>query len=218
MKTALIISGGEFNTYVPNMEYDLIIACDKGLEYAHELKITPDIILGDFDSMDQTKARDLNGQLSSNGNFVEVVTFPVEKDDTDTMLAIKHAISLGYQHMVIICALGGRTDHLMANIQSLNFAANHNVLCEIYSSNERLVAYQGPCEIAITRRKDYSLSLYALSEEVNGLTLRGTKYDVSDIMLTNSFPLAYGNSILDSYALIKFDHGTLLIIESLIIK
>ena len=214
MKTALIISGGEFNTYVPNMEYDLIIACDKGLEYAHELKITPDIVLGDFDSMDSFEAKTIISQMSFGDHDIEVLTFPIEKDDTDTMLAIKHAISLGCVHIVVVCALGGRTDHLVANIQALHYAAIDNTLCEIYSSKEHLIAYRGPCEIEIPFKEGYSLSLYALSDQVNGLTISGTKYEVSNVMLTNSFPLAYGNSILGSYAQVKFDCGILLIIES----
>ena len=84
MNTCLIISGGEFAPLPLDLKYDYVIACDHGYDYAIRLGITPDLIIGDFDSCD-TDVTSINE--------IPVETFPVAKDDTDTMLAVKCAIS-----------------------------------------------------------------------------------------------------------------------------
>lgn len=221
MKTALIISGGEFDTFYPSIEYDLIIACDKGYEYAKELKITPDVILGDFDSINPDNIPRDEANLNSytladtSSSKPVIIKYPVEKDDTDTLLAIKYAIKNNCTHIIIICALGGRIDHTMANIQSLHYAATKNVLCEIYSSKEHLYTKKGPATFSISSKPSFSLSLYSLTDICKGLTIKGAKYEVNEYTLTNFFPIAYGNTINDT-AVISIREGILLIVESIV--
>ncbi|MBP5453453.1 MAG: thiamine diphosphokinase, partial [Lachnospiraceae bacterium] len=97
MKNCLIISGGEFNSLPSDFEYDYCIACDHGFDHAKKLGIKPDLLIGDFDSLESIK---------DDFKDVPVQSFDTRKDDTDTMLAIKHALSLGYKHIVLTCALG----------------------------------------------------------------------------------------------------------------
>jgi len=207
MKKALIISGGEFHNFTSSIEYDIVIACDKGYEYAQKLKITPDIVLGDFDSVDA----DALVHISSD---IPVYTHPVEKDDTDTMLSIKKAIELGCNEITIICALGNRLDHTIANIQSVHYAANAGISCEIISYREYLKAYKGPSNIAIEPREGYSLSLFSLTDSCKDLSISGAKYNADSICLKNSFPLGLGNSFRENTVNIKFSEGILLISQS----
>lgn len=209
MKRTLIITGGEFCDYIPDDEYDLIIACDKGYEYANQLNIEPDIIIGDFDSADESKARGLTKALKT-----EILTYPVEKDDTDTMLAIKEAIKRGTTSITIVCALGNRLDHTIANVQSIHYAVLRGVMCELVSKNERLAGYAGPATFEISKKNQYSLSLFALSDECTGVSISGAKYCVDDVKLTNSFPLGLGNQIKDDKAIISIKTGEILVVES----
>ena len=151
MKKCLIISGGDYCSLPDQIEYEYVIACDKGVEYASKLGVEPDFILGDFDSY--------NGTI--NLQSANVQSFPIQKDDSDTMLGIKHALSLGYTHITIVCALGGRMDHTLANIQSMNYVAAHGGICEIISDSEHLVSFTGPV-IEIPCKAGYSLSLFVL--------------------------------------------------------
>lgn len=207
MKTALIISGGDFCHLPKETEYDYVIACDSGAEYALKLGITPDIIMGDFDSF--------KGDIHSRFKEIPIETFPVMKDDTDTMLAIKHALVKGYSHILITCALGGRMDHLLSNIQSLAYIAEKGGSGEIISESDHLrtvSANEGT--ITLSKHEGYSLSLYSLSDKCTGLTIKGALYNVEDIELTNTFPLGHGNSFVNDTVEITIKSGILLIAES----
>ena len=105
-KNCLIIAGGEFAP-VDKTEYDYVIACDKGYKYALDMGIVPDVIVGDFDSLDM--------EVNTN---IPIIKLPKVKDDTDTLYAIKYAIDKGYKDITVCCAFGGRFDHSIANIQA----------------------------------------------------------------------------------------------------
>lgn len=204
MNTALIISGGEYDSSLPTIKYDYVIACDKGYKYALSLGITPDIVIGDFDSMPSS-------DISSN---IPVLTHPVRKDDTDTMLAIKHALKHGYSNIHIICGLGNRLDHTYANIQSMHYVATHGGMCEMSSSREYLrTIIPSDGLVRINALDGFSLSLFALTDNVREVSINGTAYDcVTD--LNNHFPLGLGNHFVSNYAEISIKEGALLVVLS----
>lgn len=204
MKTALIISGGEFSELPFDLQYDICIACDKGYRYAREMGIVPDIILGDFDSLEKPKE----------DNEIPVITYPVEKDDTDTMLAIKKALELGYKNITISCALGQRLDHTFANIQSAGYVASKGGTCEIISEKEYIRTLVGGESINIPKKDNHSLSLFALSDKCDGLTISGAKYNVDNVTLSNTFPLGCSNAWKNDEVTISLVHGILIIVES----
>lgn len=229
MKTALIISGGEYSPVDAGLSYDYAIACDKGVIYAEKMGITPDIIMGDFDSY--------TGNIPECFNGIEVERHPVMKDDTDTMLAIKHAFNKGYDHIVIACALGGQMDHTIANIQSLAYIAEHGGVGEIVSEKDHIMTLSvgtdfksktvsettGTVNTSVVsdgglamlrRREGFSLSLFSLTDKCEGLSIKGAKYNADNITLTNTFPLGHGNSFVDDEVKISIQSGILLIVES----
>lgn len=208
MKTCLIISGGEFCSLPENLKYEYCIACDKGYEYSVKLGIKPDIVLGDFDSYE--------GVITEDIGDIPIDFHPVEKDDTDTMLAIKHAIGKGYKHLVIICALGGRVDHMLANIQSMTYASSHGCICEIYSDKEYLRTFSSLLEtsISLPAIEGVSLSLFSLTDICDNLTISGAKYNIENHRITNDFPLCFGNTWQESEVRISLGEGILLIVES----
>lgn len=176
-----IISGGEFAPLDGIEHAACVIACDRGYEYAARCGIKPDLLLGDFDSY--------TGALPAG---VEVLRLPVEKDDTDTMSAVRRALALGYGDIRVYCALGGRLDHLYANIQSAAFAVRHGARAELIGRDAHIYVFTGGT-LSLPPRAGWSLSLFAISDECRGVAVRGTKYTLSDAVVTNSFPIGTSN-------------------------
>ena len=195
----LIISGGEFEKIKLHEKYNLIIACDKGYQYAKKLNINPDIIIGDFDSSKMPK---------TGANIIAVDSV---KDDTDTSLAIKYALRNGYKDIDIICALGGRVDHSLANIAIMKYIVEHGGFARIISKHAILMSV-GKGKIRIKKDKSEYLSILALSEKVKIDYIKGTKYDKKNVVLKNSFPLGVSNEFKSGYAEIMIARGIALII------
>lgn len=207
MKTALIITGGDFSPLPNSIKYDIIIACDKGVLYCQKMDLIPDIIVGDFDSLDVAP--------SCIFPQAQILRFPVEKDDTDTMLAIKYALENGYMHIIIGCALGNRMDHLISNVQSLHYVSNRKGIAEIYSETEHLRTFSSfERSLSVKKKTGYSLSVFSFSDTSNGVSISGTKYTADNIALSSDFPLGHGNHIESNEAIITVKEGTLIIIES----
>lgn len=204
MRTCLIISGGDFSSVPEDIHYDHVIACDRGYLYAEMLGIKPDIMIADFDSLDRNLMA---------GDDVPVKEFPVRKDDTDTMLAIKHALSEGYDHIIICCALGGRLDHTIANIQGMAYAAVNKAQCEIVSDDEHLMTFTGG-KITLPKKEGFSFSVFSLSEECHDVSIRGSAYDCEGVTLTNSFPLGISNKWEEDDITLEMSSGIALIVES----
>ena len=116
MASCIIFGAADFTQLIePVTPEDYIIAADGGLRHTQALGLTPQEILGDFDSL---------GYIPQGATV-----YPVEKDDTDTMLAIKRGLALGYRRFLLYGGMGGRRlDHTMANFQALAYLAAHNAL------------------------------------------------------------------------------------------
>ena len=197
-KSCLIISGGEFSKVKLSNKYDLIIACDKGYTYAKKLNLKPDIVVGDFDSSKMPK------------DFVSVIAVSPEKDDTDTGLAIKYALRNGFKEIDIICALGKRIDHTLANISLLKFIAEKKAKAKIlFSNGELFIANKGA--LNIKQRKDCYLSIFSLTDKSRIAYIKGAKYNVKNIVLKNSFPLGISNEFKNKIVSVKIETGVLLI-------
>lgn len=187
--------------FSPTQE-DFIICCDAGYTAAKRRGITPDLLIGDFDSY-----------LEPLPNTIETVRFPVEKDDTDSMLALREGLKRGYRQFVILFALGGRLDHTIANLQSLAFL-------EEYEANGMII---GPCDtvrflrngtLRIPRRDGYTLSIFAFGGNAIGVNLKGMQYPLNDATVTGAFPIGLGNHIIDPAGSISVARGALLVVES----
>ena len=199
MKRCLIIAGGEYTSIGPLREGDFVIACDRGYAYALREGITPDLVIGDFDSY--------SGALPEG---IPVERLPVEKDDTDTMHAVKYAIAHGFEEIRLCCALGGSLDHLLANIQTLHFAANAHLAATAGDARTEIAVY-GPGNYHIPERAGWYLSVFALTDAVTGLTIRGTKYTLENADMSSGFPIGVSNEFLGD-AEITFASGVVAVL------
>lgn len=203
MKECWIFGSGEITDYsaynVPADAY--IIAADGGYSHVKRLGLVPDLLLGDFDS--------LTDEMPKN---CRIMTVPAEKDDTDMMLAVKTALNEGYENMILCGGLGGRLDHTIANIQTLEYIAKHKVNGMIYSERNTILLQQKGCR-SYKKQEGVYFSLFALTETAE-VTTRGTKYNLTDYKLTRDFPLGVSNEIVEEYADVEVKSGILLVLFS----
>ena len=200
-KFCAIISGGDFAPLKDIERADYVIACDRGYEYAKRDGVKPDLILGDFDSY--------GGALPGD---VEIIRYPEVKDDTDTVAAVKLALDKEYSEIAIYCALGGRLDHLMANIQSAVFAADKGARVHFVDPDDEIFVI-GAGKMALPKRNDCFLSLFALTDACEGVSVKGAKYELEGATLRNTFPLGVSNEWVDDVQL-EFEKGIMMVIIS----
>ena len=186
-----------------------IIVCDRGLEALYQLKIIPNHVVGDFDSVSPNV-------LTFYQNKPQVVfhTYNAEKDNTDTDIALKLAIKLKSSEITILGALGKRMDHAIANIHILKDALEAEIPCQILDENNRI--YLINKESTLNKDKIYGkyISLIPLTSVVEGLTLTGFKYPLNNYDLPVGTSLGISNEIIEDTAHIKMEKGILIVIES----
>ena len=203
--TSCIIFSGSPECSLPSgldIREAFVIACDSGYLHAIGAGVWPQLVVGDFDSY--------GGEIYGRP---EIIKAPPEKDDTDTLMAVKEAIARGYTDITILGAMGGCTDHEYANIQLCSYCAERNVNCRISDAFQELfVIKDGAANVL---RRDYSrISVFALDEKVCGVTLKGLKYELDNEVLLREFPRGVSNEFSRDEAYISVDRGMLLIILS----
>lgn len=175
MEKALIITGGYINferICIDPQNFDMIIAADSGYISAEKLNIVPDIIVGDFDSAPKPK---LNAQI---------LTMPAEKDDTDTMLACNIAIERGAKNILILGGTGGRADHFLSNVFSLETFCDRNIKAKLTDGENTITVLKD--ETVVLKNSSGYFSLFSLGECI--VTLSGCKYPLNEYILTRANP------------------------------
>ncbi|MFV0465112.1 MAG: thiamine diphosphokinase [Lachnospiraceae bacterium] len=186
-----------------------LIAADSGLETFHIAKIMPDVIIGDFDSVEQSILNEY-----TNEERVKQIRLNQEKDETDTESAVELAISYGCEDIILLGATGTRIDHLLGNIHLLGIGLDRDVSLCMMDQNNRVRLINRP--ITLKRAEQYGtfVSLIPFHGDVTGVTLKGMKYPLYQAELNYYRSLGISNEIVEEEAEISFEHGTLLVIES----
>lgn len=210
----LIIGGGNVNDeliceQIKEGGYDLIIAADAGMEVLYRHHLTPDIIVGDFDSV----GKEALSYFKQNER-VEMIELSPIKDDTDTEYAIRDAISRGMTKLVIFGATGKRIDHVLGNIALLGIGIENDVEILIYDEHNRIRLVKD-C-LTIPKKEQYGnfVSILPYGACTKGVTLTGFKYNLSESNLGGFNTLGISNQIEDEEAVIQVKEGILLVIES----
>ena len=134
----MIVSGGELEkefvlSVLKESDVNCIIAVDRGMEFLYENKIDPSYIVGDFDSVKEEVARYYRDETT-----VPIRQYDPEKDASDTEIAVRFAVTLGCQELLILGATGGRIDHLWANIQTLVIPFRAGIDARILDSGNQI--------------------------------------------------------------------------------
>ena len=204
MPRCIVVCAGEYGSVDFHLEKDdYVICCDGGLSAAGKMGIKADLLMGDLDS--------LEGPIP---NGLEVLRFPAKKDDTDSMLAIKEGLRLGFSDFLLLFSLGGRLDHTIANIQTLMFLKERGATARLIGPNDDIQILTEGSSLRLNRKKGYTLSVFAYGGGAKGVCLTGVEYPLKDAVLENAFPLGVGNHIVETTADISVKEGNLLIIQS----
>ncbi|MDE6951092.1 MAG: thiamine diphosphokinase [Lachnospiraceae bacterium] len=177
---------------------DLVIAADAGLRRIEEKGIKPDLIAGDFDTL----------QYIPQGE--NVLRMPPEKDDTDTAVALKEGIRAGYTTFHIYCGTGGRIDHTIANLQLLAYLSARGMRGFLFDKDSVFTVFENT-GLAFDKIEDGYVSVFSWSERSTGVYLENLKYELHDAVLTNSFPLGVSNEFIGKKSRITVECGTLLV-------
>lgn len=182
---------------------DLCIAADGGLDYLIKIGITPDIVMGDMDSLKAEESLD----------FLCVKKLPVEKDDTDMLAAIKDGLALGYEQFELYGALGGRLDHTLANIQCLLYLLNRGAKGVIYGDDVvvRLIKNESLSFMAEYAGSGKRVSVFAFGGDAYGVSEKGLKYSLDHVTVRQEFPIGVSNEFTGADAQIEVQNGILLV-------
>lgn len=204
MSELCLIFSGAPECFIPDdcLKADYVIACDSGYRHAQKAGIKPDLLIGDFDSY--------KGELPDD---IETIRTVPEKDDTDTLMALKEALGRGYRRIVIAGALGGRIDHMVGNLSLTAFASERGADCQIVDAHHRILAVKNETR-KIYRENWRNLSVFSFDTISKGVTLKGLKYTLNNAVMNNSVVLGVSNEFAEDCAEITVTDGTLLIILS----
>lgn len=199
MNKCYIICGGPEGFGDVIIEEDAYIICaDSGYDKALSCGITPDLLIGDFDS------------IKSIPDGVEIIKAPIRKDDTDTMLAIKTAISKGYEDITLVSAFSGRMDHSLANLSALCYMSEQGITgrifgdtCNGYFLNEESMTFMPD--------KSRHLSVFPCTDTAI-VSIVGAEYEVHSIEMKKSFPIGVSNEFTDLPCIITAHKGSVFVL------
>lgn len=199
MKKCVIFGAADFDVPASVIENtDLLIAADGGLVHLNKLGLSPQIILGDFDSL---------GYVPTGATV-----FSVEKDDTDTMLALRYGLEQGHREFHIYGGMDGkRLDHTMANFQALAFLCRQGAHGYLIGQHHIATVIQNEA-IRFPQAREGLLSVFCLGADATGVNLQGLQYPLHNGTLTADFPLGVSNHFIGECPQISVDNGTLLLI------
>lgn len=202
MKRCVIVGGADIYNY----EYikhclqndDFFVFCDSGLKHLEPLQVKPNLIVGDFDSHD-------NPHLD-----VETIVLPCEKDDTDTVFAVKEALKRGYEEFLLIGVIGARLDHTLGNVSILLYL-------DALGKNGKIIDDYSEMEI-VSKEPAYIEDSYAFFSLLNitgtakDITIENAKYPLNNAEITCEFQYGISNEVLSGkIAKITIGEGRLLL-------
>ncbi len=200
MGICYIVGAGE----CPKLDFnkkddDFVIAADGGCAYLERHGIMPDLIIGDFDSLESAPSGD------------NVIRLNPVKDITDMDAAVKEGVKRGYSEFCLYGACGGRIDHTLANIQLVASLAQNKMRAYIRNGPQVITAVCNGSLCFDSSYKGY-ISVFAHSDKCEGVCLKGLKYPLENAVLTNSFPLGVSNEFLGIESEIIIGKGTAIMI------
>lgn len=200
MKRCIIIGAGDYlGCPLQIKSGDFIIAADGGFLYCEKMGIKPDLAVGDWDS------------LSIRPTDCQILDLPVEKDDTDTLAAIKTGLEKGCGEFHILFGTGGRIDHTLANMQCLVYLAGLGKRGFLYGEKQVITAIKNST-VSFSEKAEGDISVFAADGTALGVSETGLKYGLDDAAVTCGFPIGVSNSFVGEKSRISVADGTLYII------
>lgn len=203
-KRCVIVGGADIGDYARVKQYlradDAIVFCDSGLKHMEALGVKPALIVGDFDSH-------CNPHLD-----VETIVLPCEKDDTDTVFAVKTMVQRGYDDFLLIGVIGARLDHTLGNVSILLYLDSLGKKAEIVDDYSEMQIVSKD-EVSIEDKYPF-FSLLNITGCARGITIRDAKYPLDGAEITCEYQYGVSNEVLPGKtAKISVRDGKLLLIK-----
>ncbi|MGM9522140.1 MAG: thiamine diphosphokinase [Oscillospiraceae bacterium] len=199
MEKCFIFGSGEYDDIAPDFsQAGFIIAADGGYSWLKEHGKRPDLLVGDFDSLDKQP------------DGIPTVRYPSEKDDTDMALSVREGEKRGFKEFLIFGGLGGRLDHTFANIQ-LIVGLSRRGLSAVLVSGENSVTAISNCGLCFDKSYSGLVSVFAFGGRARGIWERELKYTLSDAEMPDDVTLGASNEFLGVDSQIEVREGTLII-------
>ncbi|MCI8331383.1 MAG: thiamine diphosphokinase [Clostridiales bacterium] len=186
-------AGPEIN-FTPN-EDDFVIAADGGFSHLTKQHIRCDLVVGDFDS-------------SVCPDFPAVIQLNPQKDDTDTLFAVRQGLQRGYTRFIIYGVLGGALSHTISALQTLTFLLDHGAKGLLIGKNICAAAIRND-RIDFRAASQGFFSVFSFDEVSRGVFIEGAKYPLHDYTMTNGFPIGVSNEFIGNPVGISVNNGTL---------
>lgn len=209
-RRAVIYTGGNLGPWSLSLAKpdDYLIGADKGAYYLVQNGIAPHLALGDFDSVDADALAKIRAAAAEMSEYDAV-----DKDWSDTELALREALARGYRDIVIAGGLGSRFDHSLANVQLLAVAAEVGSAAVLVDEHNEIRLLTEGSRLAADDRYPY-VSLLPLTSEVTGVTLTGFAYPLVEATLRHGMSLGISNLLTAEVGFISLRSGSLLVIRS----
>ncbi len=212
MKSCVIVSAGEIKDYARARAFlkedASFFFCDAGLSHAEGLCVLPDVIVGDFDSC---QAADLAKYAGTAGR-PEIIKLPREKDDTDTLFAVKLALERGYDDFLLLGSMGARFDHAFGNVSILLYLHRLGKKARLVDDYSVMrIAAKEPFYI---EDKCSYFSLLTIAGDVRGVNIKNAKYPLVNAELRSEYQMGISNEVLPGKtAQISVEQGLVLVVE-----
>lgn len=218
MKVAIVSGGKRDNDfileYLNRHAFDCLIAVDSGLTFFYETNQIPNVIVGDFDSVDHQVLDFYQAMYTEGKAKIEICKLIPEKDDTDMEYAIRYVISHGATHITLFGATGTRIDHVQGNLHLLGIGLFENINIEIVDKNNRIRMIKTKYSIKREEQFGKYISLLPVTGDATGVTLSGFKYPLRSGTIPKFSSLGVSNEITEEVGSIQIEDGILLLIES----
>jgi len=205
---AVIFANGEMENSAAVREIilpnDTVIAADGGAHYCILLGITPDVLIGDFDSIAGT----VLAEFQQAGT--QIIQHPARKDFTDLELAVQHACSIGAVEILVLGALGARWDQTLANLLLIASERFRDVDIKLIDGEQEIILVKEGMAHKITGKPGDIVSLIPLSDHVQGISTEGLEYPLHDEPLLFGSTRGISNVLINSSAMITLKQGALL--------
>ena len=184
---------------------DIFFCADGGARHLYKIGKTPDVLVGDFDSLDVPKTAG------------EIVTLPAEKDDTDTHFAAQLAFGRGHRDFLLLGMTGGRLDHTLSNVATAAWLTARGCRAVVADELSELTLIKDG-RLTLAPVENAAVSVFAYGADARGVYERGMKYSLTGAHLTPDFPVGVSNEFTAENAEISVEKGMLLIIVTKIGK
>ncbi len=205
---AVIFANGDLNHPDSAREIlrpdDFLIAADGGARHCLDLGITPHLVVGDFNSLDETSLESLKN------SGTKLFRYPRRKDHTDLELAVGHAVQGGADDILILAALGARWDQTLANVLLPASLALSSVHIRLVDGPQEIHMLRGTERLALAGRKGDTVSLLPLGGDVSGVSTQGLEYPLNQETLFFGSTRGISNVMLGDSASVFLQEGVLL--------